>query len=286
VSGGAAINYTFTYYGDTLDIGPATLTVTAHSYTRMYGELNPTFSYDITGWKNDEDIDVLTGEPYTSCSATQYSDVVLGGYTIQVLGGTARYNNYSFNYISGTLTITKATPSILWSDPADIFTSEPLSSLQLNAEINPPGVLGIFSYNPHEGTYLIEGSHRALNTTFYSSDDNWTNASATVYINVIAEIVYTLSVDNTSIYYELNGDACVGYTYMVNVTASSNNSWYCETPNPEFVHFIPVSPSGTGDGSFQVYLSSSVSQRFSYVDIMSYASDVTIDIAQTDNCPT
>lgn len=74
----------------------APITVTAKSYTRKYGEDNPSLEYDVTG-----DIE---GVPTLSCEATATSPV--GTYPIVVSKGSV--TNYNDTYINGTLTITKA----------------------------------------------------------------------------------------------------------------------------------------------------------------------------------
>lgn len=89
----------------TLTITKATLTITANSYTRMEGELNPTFAVSYEGFKNDEAESVLTKKPNVTTAAD--SDSKPGIYDINVSGAEAQ--NYSFNYIKGTLTVTEKT---------------------------------------------------------------------------------------------------------------------------------------------------------------------------------
>ena len=74
----------------------APITVTAKSYTRKYGDGNPTFEYDVTG--------DMEGTPIVSCEATATSPV--GTYPIVVAKGSV--TNYNGSYVNGTLTIEKA----------------------------------------------------------------------------------------------------------------------------------------------------------------------------------
>lgn len=85
----------------TYAIKPATLTVTAKSYTREVGEANPTFEYTIRGYRNKETIEVVTTLPTVECDATPESP--WGDYEIRVSGAIAQ--NYIFEYVPGTLTI-------------------------------------------------------------------------------------------------------------------------------------------------------------------------------------
>ena len=75
------------------------ITLTAKSYTRQYGEANPTFEYTVTGGS------ITSGKPTISCSATATSPV--GTYDIVISKGTVS-NSGTVNLVKGTLTITKA----------------------------------------------------------------------------------------------------------------------------------------------------------------------------------
>ena len=108
-SGAAAKNYSFTYVDGTLTIDKATLIATAKSYTRKQGEANPTFEIEYTGWKNNEDVSVLTTAPTATTTATAASEPA--EYAITVSGGEAA--NYDFSYVNGTLTVTDADAIIL-----------------------------------------------------------------------------------------------------------------------------------------------------------------------------
>ena len=46
--------------------------------------------------------------------------------------------NYTFSFSNGTLTVTKATPVINWSNPADITYGTALGGTQLNATVTNP----------------------------------------------------------------------------------------------------------------------------------------------------
>ena len=81
--------------------------ITAQSYTRAVGQPNPEFEVlKYLGFKNGETADdVLLVKPQFSCEATIDSPV--GVYEIVVSGAEAQ--NYYFEYVNGTLTITDAT---------------------------------------------------------------------------------------------------------------------------------------------------------------------------------
>lgn len=98
VSGAEAQNYDISYVNGTLTITEADpVTITAKSYSREYGEANPTFEFTSEGA-------ALTGTPEITCEATATSPV--GTYPIIIKKGTV--TNYNDTYVNGTLTITKA----------------------------------------------------------------------------------------------------------------------------------------------------------------------------------
>ena len=82
------------------------VTLTANSYTRVYGDDNPTFDYTVSGGV------VTSGKPTITCSATKESPV--GIYDIVISKGSVSNNNVK--YEKGTLTITKAPLTIKADD--------------------------------------------------------------------------------------------------------------------------------------------------------------------------
>ena len=93
-------NYTGTKSAN-FTINKAPLTITANSYNINQGDVLPSFAVSYSGFKNSETSSVLTTQPTISCSATSGS--APGIYDITVSGAAAQ--NYSFNYVNGTLTI-------------------------------------------------------------------------------------------------------------------------------------------------------------------------------------
>jgi len=100
--GAQANNYDFTYTAGTLTIKQRPLTVKTNSVSRLYGEENPTFTVEYSGFVNNETKAVLDVEPAVSTTATIQSKA--GTYDIIVSGGRAV--NYAMTYQNGQLTIT------------------------------------------------------------------------------------------------------------------------------------------------------------------------------------
>ncbi len=104
----------------TLTITKALLTAKAHSYEREQGQENPVFELDYEGFRNGDDVSVLTQEPVATTVATPESEV--GEYAITVSGGEAL--NYTFTYVDGVLTVTtpSAIRAICFDRPVDVYT--------------------------------------------------------------------------------------------------------------------------------------------------------------------
>ena len=81
---------------DLSELNNLPVVITAKSYTRKYGEANPTFEYTVEGAE-------LDGTPEITCEATVTSPV--GTYPIIIKKGSI--SNFNDTYINGTLTITK-----------------------------------------------------------------------------------------------------------------------------------------------------------------------------------
>jgi hypothetical protein len=95
---------------------------------------------------------------------------------------TATINDPNFTgSATGTLTINKASPTVAWSNPADIVYGTALSPLQLNATAS---VAGTFAYTPTAGVVLGAGPNQTLSVVFTPTDSNYETRTASVLINV------------------------------------------------------------------------------------------------------
>jgi hypothetical protein len=121
-----------------------------------------TFSYSFT------DGDVLHAGSYTLTANFTPLDTV----------------HYTTASIQNVLDVLKATPTIVWANPADITVGTPLGAAQLNATAN---VTGAFVYTPGAGTMLSTGNGQVLSVSFTPTNSaDYNVASATVQINVLS----------------------------------------------------------------------------------------------------
>lgn len=98
----AGTKYIFADVQATVTVQEPLLTITANSYTRFYGEENPSFEYTTDGT-------TLIGTPQIVCEATPSSPI--GEYPIKVQTGSVSNGNVKF--VDGILTIKKASLSIV-----------------------------------------------------------------------------------------------------------------------------------------------------------------------------
>lgn len=107
-SGAVSSNYTISYIAGTLTVTPATLTITAGNTTKVYGTVNPSFSVTYSGFVNGDTNASLSTQPAITSTAVPGSSV--GTYPITPSGAVSA--NYTINYVSGTLTVSKAALTI------------------------------------------------------------------------------------------------------------------------------------------------------------------------------
>ncbi|MDP9196209.1 MAG: lipoprotein 17-related variable surface protein, partial [Pseudomonadota bacterium] len=112
VTGGSDVRYTYNRVNGTLTVTPAVLTITADDETREYGDANPTFTLNYSGFKNGEDEGDLASAPVAGTLADAFS--VPDDYDITVTGGSDV--RYTYNRVNGTLTVTPAILTITADD--------------------------------------------------------------------------------------------------------------------------------------------------------------------------
>jgi hypothetical protein len=202
-------DYTSATIATTLEVDPATLTVTADNQTRIYDTPNPVLTFQYSGFVNGDTPSALTTAPTASTTATITSSV--GNYPITVGGGAAA--NYVFKYVAGNLSITPATPIVSWAAPAAIPYGTALDATQLNATANVPGS---FAYTPAAGTVLGAGTH-GLGVVFTPTDTlDYTNASASTNITVNPVTLTVRADDQTKVYGTANPALTISYSGFVN----------------------------------------------------------------------
>jgi hypothetical protein len=188
----AVYNPTGTFAGSSAasvkTVTPAPLIITADNQSMVYGGPIPALTVTYAGLVNGDTPATFSVSPnlapVASTNATSSSDVVAGGYPINV--DSAADANYTITYFNGTLTITPANQAINWTDPADIVYGTALSGVQLNATVSAvgPAAPGALGYTPAAGTILSAGNGQFLTVTAAATTD-YNTATKSVTINVL-----------------------------------------------------------------------------------------------------
>ena len=117
----SASNYSFSFVNGTLMVTPATLTVRTNDASKVYGAANPAFSDTITGYVNGDTSAVLSGTAGLTTTATSGSGV--GSYTITAAAGSLSAGNYSFSFVNGASTVTRAALTITANGQNKVYGS-------------------------------------------------------------------------------------------------------------------------------------------------------------------
>ena len=217
---------------DTLVIAKADANVSVTGFTGNYDGSSHSASGTATGAQGEDLASLFDfGASYTN---------VPGGtahWTFNASGTNANYNSQSGDV---QITISKATPSITWANPADIIYGTALGAAQLNASANTPGA---FTYTPAAGTVLASGAGQNLHASFTPTDSvNYNAASADASINVLSA---TLSV---SMIADRN-PAPVGLNF--NYKATVSNTGNAPSANTVLTDVLPTQVTFTAASSTQ-----------------------------------
>ncbi|WPU97007.1 MBG domain-containing protein [Mucilaginibacter sabulilitoris] len=111
-SGAASANYTFVYKPGALTVTKAALTITANNATKIYGATVPALNVSYSGFVGTDDASSLTTAPTVNTTAVTNSPV----NTYPITASEAVSSNYTITYKQGTLTVTRATLTIIAND--------------------------------------------------------------------------------------------------------------------------------------------------------------------------
>lgn len=215
-----------------IDVKEQPCTVTAKSYTRVYGDANPVFEYTTEGAS-------LNGTPTITCNATETSAV--GTYAITISKGSVTNSNVTF--VDGKLTITTKTvdkPTILLSETNYTFDG-----------------------NAKEPTITVNDGDKTIPAAEYSASytNNTNVGTATVTITDVEGGNYAVSGSTTFTISKAEGSvtAPVGKSDLVYngaaqdlITAGSTTTGTLEY-SLDGTTYAETIPQGTDAGSYTVY---------------------------------
>ena len=186
-------DYTTASATATINVLQATPTITwSNPANIVYGtalsgtQLDATSSWTVGG---------VSGSVAGTFTYTPAAGTVLGAgnnQTLSVAFTPTDTTDYTTASATATINVLQATPTITWSNPANIVYGTALSATQLDATSSwtvggvSGSVAGTFTYTPAAGTVLGAGNNQTLSVTFTPTDTtDYTTASATATINVL-----------------------------------------------------------------------------------------------------
>jgi hypothetical protein len=193
----ASSNYNFSFVNGTLTVNKAALTITADNQVRLYGVTNPVLTVSYSGFANGETSSVLAGAPTVATTAATNSTA--GSYAITVTNGTLASSNYNFSFVTGTLTVNKASLTVTADNQVRIYgVTNPVLTVSYNGFANgetssvlagAPSVTTIATTNSPASSYGIT----VTNGTLASSNYNFSFVNGTLTVNKAS---LTVTADN------------------------------------------------------------------------------------------
>ncbi|WP_329023863.1 MBG domain-containing protein [Pseudomonas aeruginosa] len=202
-------NYTLSYVGNDLRITPAQLNVIADAKTKVYGDLDPALTYQVSGLKRGD----TAGAVLNGGSLSRVAGENVGTYGINQGGLGLVSSNYTLNYQGNNLTITKALLNVIADAKTKVYgDADPSLTYQVSglkngdtagAVLNGGSLSRVAGENV--GTYGINQGGLGLVSANYDLNYQGNNLTITkALLNVIADA-------KTKVY----GDADPSLTYQV-----------------------------------------------------------------------
>ncbi|RCM42147.1 two-partner secretion system adhesin CdrA [Pseudomonas aeruginosa] len=201
-------NYDLSYQGNNLTITKALLNVIADGKTKVYGDADPSLTYQVSGLKNGD----TAGAVLNGGGLVRVSGENVGNYAIQQGGLGLVSGNYDLAYQGNNLTITKALLNVIADAKTKVYgDADPSLTYQVSGLKNGDSAGSILTgglnraAGENVGVYGINQGDLALNSGNYDLSYQGNNLTITkALLNVIADA-------KTKVY----GDADPSLTYQV-----------------------------------------------------------------------
>ncbi|ASC99842.1 TPA: two-partner secretion system adhesin CdrA [Pseudomonas aeruginosa] len=201
-------NYDLAYQGNNLTITKALLNVIADAKTKVYGDADPSLTYQVSGLKNGD----TAGAVLNGGSLSRVAGENVGVYGINQGGLALNSGNYDLSYQGNNLTITKALLNVIADGKTKVYgDADPSLTYQVSGLKNGDSAGSILTgglnraAGENVGVYGINQGDLALNSGNYDLSYQGNNLTITkALLNVIADA-------KTKVY----GDADPSLTYQV-----------------------------------------------------------------------
>ncbi|MDV6522065.1 hemagglutinin, partial [Pseudomonas aeruginosa] len=185
-------NYDLAYQGNNLTITKALLNVIADAKTKVYGDADPSLTYQVSGLKNGD----TAGAVLNGGGLVRVSGENVGNYAIQQGGLGLVSGNYDLAYQGNNLTITKALLNVIADAKTKVYgDADPSLTYQVSglkngdtagAVLNGGSLSRVAGENV--GVYGINQGDLALNSGNYDLSYQGNNLTITkALLNVIAD---------------------------------------------------------------------------------------------------
>ncbi|MBK9392117.1 MAG: gliding motility-associated C-terminal domain-containing protein [Bacteroidetes bacterium] len=224
-TGAADPNYNITYLEGILTIEKATLSVTAENKIKVHGDANPALTISYIGFVGADDKNVIDAEPSVSTSALPFSTA--GTYPIVPSGGLD--NNYTFIFIDGTLTITKASLLFTAENKGRIYnTPNPDLTFTISGFVNSE-TQAVIDALPSISTTAIQNSSAGTYPIIMSggNDDNYSFS--------FTDGIFTITkADQTVSYSSFPEKVLMKNTIILTASSTSGLSVEFQSLDPQF----------------------------------------------------
>jgi len=154
----------------------ATLYAAAAAASRVYGAVNPSFAYNITGYVNGDNSSVVSGAPVITTTALRNSPA--GSYPITVTVGTLAAANYVFSTTGNTLTVNGGAPQGIVFAALPNFPSGGSYQLTARATSGLAATYGVSGPATVSGaTLTVTGPGSVTVTALQAGDGNYAAAA-------------------------------------------------------------------------------------------------------------
>ena len=250
-------NYNITYRSGMMNVGKAPLTVTADDKSMPLGGPLPALTVSYTGFVNGDDASALGGQPMAHTTANDHSPA--GTYPITVAGGGSP--NYTFTFVSGTLTVGTAVLTSTASPATSVYGSPlvPNGSLTVTysgfvngdgpgSMTTLPTVANSAVAGSPAGTYVLTPSG-AVNPNYTIQYVTGVYTISPAPLNVTAankSMTYGGTVPPLTVSYTgfVNGDGVASLSSPGTATTTANSSSPAGT--------YPITASGTVDANYTI----------------------------------
>jgi hypothetical protein len=253
-----APNYAITYPAGSLTVTQAVLIASADPQGKAFGATNPSLTYTLSGFVNNDGTNVVSGAPELSTSAVTNSPV--GAYAIDISPGTLSATNYSFSLTNGVLTVAHALLTVTAVNQTRLYgQTNPVLTVQYSGFVDGedqgilsgnPAVTTAAATNTGVGGYAITVTDGTLVAPNYAL--NLVNGTLTINATPLG-----ITAQNATRQYGSNnpvfGVAYLGLVNDENSNALSGTLTLTSAPDPTTdVGAYAIVPAGVGSTNYAI----------------------------------